>query len=244
MLHYNNSDILGHASTKLTLYNTDLTKKITSQLELRVGDMALLPSQEIIATDWDIKRFLKMSRDITEQFGTGTLKPRGICVNNSQQTVVGLEAGFRLPPIKLAIYSFDGSTLHGEIEYDDNGKQLFMKGINQVKQNRSGHYVVADIDRVVCVSKERRIMWAYKVEEFKDELAPIQSIAIDQCDNTIIAECTNNQITLLDSDGHLARTLLTLEDGIARPWSLSIDNKGLLYIGQECKRLIIVKYLK
>ena len=155
--------------------------------------------------------------------------------------MVGLSAGFMTAPYKLSIYSPDGSTVLQEIENDEDGKPLFRNVIRQVKQNGSGDYMVADGDRIVCVSSEGRFRWDYIVKMF------IHGIVCDKYDNVIITGSTQNyhnpKIFLLSSDGQLMTTLLTGEDGIRDPQSLSIDRHGQLWIGQK-DRLKVVKYFK
>ena len=153
--------------------------------------------------------------------------------------MVGLRTGLRTPPIKLSIYSPDGSAVLQEIENDEDGKPLFRDEITQVKQNGSGDYVVADGDRIVCVSSEGGFRWDYIVGLFM----AIYGMVCDKYDNVIIADHYNDKIHLLSSEGKLVTTLLTAKDGIRWPRSLSIDRHGQLWIGQD-ESLKVVRYLK
>ena len=65
----------------------------------------------------------------------------------------------------------------------------------------------------------------------------------DKYNNIIIANCENDKIHLLSSEGKLVTTMLTAKDGIRWPHSLSIDRHGQLLIGQK-ESIKVVRYLK
>ena len=248
LLHNNNNQMWGYDNNALTLYDIESMKMQTFELEFILNDMALLPSQEIIATD-NSGRLVKISYNgsitrFTTLWKSEKLIPFGICINDRQQIVVGLtESGWLTSTIiTLAIYSSDGNLVMQDLGKERASKPLFRNGINQVKQNRNGDYVVSDIDRVVCVSREGTLRWDYKVGEYEGGRIDIQGIVIDQHEHIIVAECNKNKITVLDRDGQLVMTLLTEEDGIRRPCSMSIDNDGVLYIGQLYGQVKVVKY--
>ena len=224
----------------LTLYNERFVEKKKLLLSSSLEDMVLTASHDIIATDYDNKRLIKISPAgyVSTLCSTAPLKPRGICINNRGHIVVGGKAvSLRAWPIKLVIYFSDGSAVLQKIENDEHGKPLFIDRITQVKQNGKGDYVVADDGRVVCVNSWGRFRWDYNVG-----LLDIYGIICDRYDNVIIAEYLN-KILLLSSEGKLVTTLLTRDNGIYHPWSLSIDTHGQLWIAQE-KGVKVFKYLK
>ena len=244
VLHTNQNDAwVCDGDETLTLYDEQLVEKKTLSLNSNLFDMVLTAFQDIIATDEYNKRLIKISTSgdayVSKLCSTAPLEPRGICINNRGHIVVGMHAGWGIHPIKLSIYSSDGSTVLQEIENDEDGKPLFRMDIRQVKQNGVGDYVVADYDRIVCVSSEGRFRWDYSVEVIAGKCGMV----CDRYDNVIISEYINNKIRLLSSEGKLVTTLLTAEDGILFPQSLSIDRHGQLWIGQE-DRLKVVRYLK
>ena len=242
VLHNGQNDVWvynGHDS--LTLYDEQIVEKKTLKAFRNLYDMVLTASQDVIATDRYNNCLVKISPsgDVSTLCSTAPLQPYGICINNRGNIVVGLEAVFGTP-IKLAIYSSDGSSVLQEIEKDENGKPLFMKWIRQVKQNGNGDYVVGDWHKIVCVSSEGRFRWDYRVGS---SLIGIYGMVCDKYDNVIIAEQISNTIHLLSSEGKLVTTLLTWEEGIRWPRSLSIDRHGQLWIGQD-KNLKVIKYLE
>ena len=228
-------------TNKITLYDEHFVARKSIDLTGPLYDMALSASHDIIATDYNNERLVKISPigSVSSLCSTAPLYPYGICINSRQQVVVGLQADSGIPPIKLVVYSPDGSTVLQEIENDEDGKPLFRDRITQVERNGSGDYVVADWDRIVCVSSEGRFRWDYSVGV---GLSSVLGMVCDKYDNVIIAEYYNNKILLLSSEGKLVTTLLARDDGISWPRSLSIDRHGQLWIGQW-DSLKVVKYL-
>ena len=242
VLHTDQNDMWVYNRAKgLTLYDEHFVQRKTIGLTSNIYDMALTASQDIIATDYDTKCVVKISPtgNVSTLCSTAPLKPYGICINIRQQLVVGLSAGLRTPPIKLTIYSSDGSTVLQEIENDEDGKPMFRNPITQVKQNGDGDYVLADgYYSILCVSSEGRFRL-----EYSEGLSLVSGIVCDKYDNVILAERILNKIHLLSSEGKLVTTLLTEADGISMPQSLSIDRHGQLWIGQD-NNVKVVKYLK
>ena len=169
---------------------------------------------------------------------TAPLTPWGVCVNDRQQIVVGVRAGYGIPPIKLVVYSPDGSTMLQEIEKDGSGKSLFEGEIYHLKQKGSGDYVISDDNRIVCVSRKGEYNWEYQLFQY------CFGLVCDQYENTVVAEYYSHKVHLLSSDSKLIKTLLTKDDGfIENPYSLAIDKNGFLWIGQD-KNIKVVRYLK
>ena len=241
VLHTHQNEVWINNGT-LTLYDVNFEEQKTFNMLNTLYDMALTASQEIIATDVDNKRVVKISAlgDVSPIIDTAPFTPHGICINKRHDIVMGLKSSKGSSSKRLAIYSSDGSTLLQAIENGEDGKPLFVTYITQVKQIGNGDYVVADGRRVVCVSSEGKFRWIYRT----GASYPIMGLEHDKYDNIIIAEYGSNTINLLSSEGKLVSTLLNWEHGIRNPQSLSIDRHGQLWIGHDIKSLKVVKYLK
>ena len=247
ILHTDQNDVWVYgACNTLTLYDEQLVeKKKTLSLTFNLYDMALTVFQDILAIVNNNKCVVKISPsgDVSTFCSTAPLAPRGICINNRGNIVIGLNTASTMTTFfythKLAVYSPDGSTVLQEIENDEDGTPLFREGISQVKQNGNGDYVVNNCDRIVCVSSEGRFRWDYLLGTANVNV--IFGMVYDKYDNVIIADIL--KILLLSSEGKLVTTLLTREDGIRWPRSLSIDRHGQLWIGQALS-FKVVKYLK
>ena len=240
LLHnkFNDVWISDRCSRKLNIYEEDFKLKKTLTFDFAVKDMTLSSSKDVVATDGTNKRLIRIhsSGSIDTICSTAPLSPCGVCVNNRRQILVGVSAGYRTPPIKLLVYSTDGSNILQEIEKDENGKPIFKGGIYQVKQNSQRDYIVSSGNRIVGLSNEGKYGWEYQLE------GSVFGLACDQFDNVIAADRLNHTIYLLNCEGILIRTLMKEKDGISNPWSLSVDNEGTLWIGQD--NVKVVKYLR
>ena len=241
LLHNDSGEVLISDRDKKTFtrYDQNFENLKTVKTEFKILDMVQMSSGDIIATD-DNKRVVKIAQSgkISTLFNTAPGGAWGVCVNNRQEVVVG-----QYRPRRIVVYSQDGSHIQQEIKKDEIGKPLFTNAITQVKQRKNGDYVVSDRDRIVCFSGEGKHKWEHKVKQLGEFTPDVYGLVCDQYDNVIIAEFNNDQISLLDREGRLVKTLLTKEDGIRVPWSLSIDKSGHLWIGQGSS-VIVLKYVK
>ena len=249
LMHTKNNDVWvnNNDTTKLTLYNESIKQIRAVSIDFSINDMAQTSLADIIVTDGTKKRLLRISASGVVRSqpvrATAPLEPWGICINDKQQIVTGLRAAARKQPIKLIVCSLDGSTVHQEIEKDESGKPFFKRTIYQVKQKKNGDYVVSDGDRIVCVSREGKRKWNYKVERSESVTYAVFGIVCDKYDNVIIAEYFNKTVYLLDNEGKLVTILLNKKDGIIEPYSLSVDKQGFLWVGQK-QNTKVVKYIK
>ena len=147
--------IVNHRDAKtLTIYDKNFDKLRSMELQYEIFDMTLTSSGDIIATDdHEVDRVIRItpSGDISIVCTVAPDSAWGVCVTDRQQIVVGQHH-----PVRLIVYSQDGSHVEQEIDKDENGQPLFTKLIFQVKQRRNGDYVVSDhtCNRIVCVSRE------------------------------------------------------------------------------------------
>ena len=244
VLHTDQNDVwVYNGRKKLTLYDGDFVQKEVVKVTDDLHDMVLTSTQDIIATNSRQKLLVKISlTGVSTLCSTAPLAPLGLCINNKQQLVVGLQPCYNTAPIKLVIYSPDGSSVLKRIE-NYNKQPLFKTGVMAVKQNRKGDYLVADFGRMICVSSKGWLKWKYDMNLILGlpSSLPISDIVYDKYDNIITADYY--KICLLNSEGKLINILLTEEDGISGPRSLSIDRHGKLWIGQR-NSLRVFKYLK
>ena len=246
ILHTNEGVWINNVHTaEQTLYNENGDRIKTFHLGLIIRDMAMASINNVIATDCENKCLVRISHSdgITTLCSTAELEPWGLCINDKQQIVVGLRRGYAKQPIKLAVYSPDGSLLLQEMEKDKSRKPLFTKAIYQVTQNGHRDYVVADHNRIVCVSRVGEYRWEYQVKQSGEYTPVVYGMVCDRYDNIIVAERWNDKISLLDSEGKLITTLMTGVDGVSSPYSLAIDRQGHMWIGQS-DNVKVVKYIK
>ena len=231
---------------KIRVYDDNFRNVSNFITDFQVQDMEMTSSTEALAADFLGQSVVRISDsgNVTQVCSTVPLCPTAIHINNRKQIIVGVEgekSNAKMQIYSMLIYSPDVSTVLREIEKDEAGKPLFSRSLLQVKQKRDGDYVVSYSGTVKCVDEEGKCKWTYCARDRRP--CDIRGVTCDQYDNIIITESHNNKISLLSSDGQLIRKLLTEKDGIRLPWSLSVDKRGRLWIGQE-DNVKIVKYLK
>ena len=244
LINNNNDQILVSNKSSKTLKFLDQNfreVKRTKYLGFTISDMAVADSGDIIATDNDNNRLVRISQ-FGEVFPLCSTSPHGawgVCYTDRHNIVVGHHS-----PARLVFYSMDGSHVEKVLEKDQNGKSLFTNIILQVKQKSNGDFVVSDRDRIVCVSDEGQYKWEYKVHPCREltDTPYVFGLDCDPYDNVIIAECFNDKVSLLNSEGRLITTLLTRDDGVGAPYSVSIDKHGEVWIGQS--KCVTVKRLE
>ena len=240
LLLYTDKQLLTYEFRRIIIYNKDNKVKKKIKTKFWVNDMVQTPSKDIIVTDNDNMRLVKISRTgrITTLCKTHRFTPNGLCINDRQQIVVGLNAGYATPPIRLVVYSLNGSTAIQVIEKDTDENPLFTREITNVKQNVNGDYVVSDRNRLVCVSREGHYQWENVIG-----CDDIHGLACDRHGNVLASDCYNNRAVLLDSDGTLVRTLLTAVDDMMYPQALVLGRDGELLVGQKIN-VKVFKYLE
>ena len=119
--HENDVWISNCADRTITLYDKNLKQKKVVDVDFDFRDITVLPPQDLILTDMTNKTLVRMSPDgwLTVMYSTAPWFPRGVCINDRQELVVGLNAHGGIPPIKLTIYSSDCTSILQEIEKDE-----------------------------------------------------------------------------------------------------------------------------
>ena len=226
-------------SQTLTLYDENFIEKNSLKIDFKIKAMVLSQTDDIIATDATNKCVVRIqsSGEISTICNIAPLYPWGICINDRQQIVVGVRGSPKEHVVKLMVLSPDGSSIVQEIEKDRSGQLLFTERIYQVRQSSTGDYIVADGGRIVVVSRDGEYRWSHHFD------GSLMGLAIDRYGNIISADYMNNKIYLIGKEGVPTRTLMTKKDGIRYPDSLSIDNHGVLWIGEE-EDVKVVQYLK
>ena len=239
IIHTENKETWVYQNKRITIYSDEFKILKTIDLDWNMSDMTPMPSpNDIIATDTENCRINKISRDgeVTALYNVW-VSVGGVCINDAKDAVVGLYNKQALPYVNLGIYSSDASFNIMKIENFTGEKKLLKGMISKVKQNSNGDYVVSDLDKIVCVNRKCEFRWHYCADD------KVYGLVCDQYSNVILAEYFNKRITLLDKDGSFVQTLLTAEDGIEMPSSLSIDWYGNLWVGQY-DDMKIFKYIK
>ena len=225
----------------LSLYDSDFNVIRKTYLGLPVKDIVLTMAHDILATDLENRRVLRISRsgNVKTFMDTSPYRPWGIAINDKEQIVVGQYTYNTVLGnlYRLAMYSSVTSTELGNIRIDETGRPFFNDIATQVKQNGNGDYIVSLKNEVVCFTR----MGIYKWKYITTKVSKILGLVCDRYNNIIIAEESNRQITILKSNGKLLKNLYT--EGINGPISLSIDTVGNLWVG-AVDHIKVIRYLK
>ena len=217
-----------YATSTLRLYDYNLKLKKMIQTDFPIGDMVLTTAEDLIVTDLNEQRVVKISNEhhIETLLNMAPREPGGLCMNDKHELV-------------LALNSFGSSSL-GSYSTSSYRKikdlATFNFDIDQVKQNGNGDYVISGYDEIACVTLGGKYKWKYELQ------GRILGFVCDRYDNVILADYILNKIIVLSSEGKLIKTLMTDTDGISKPMSLSIDSKGYLWIGQKWN-MTVVQYI-
>ena len=194
--------------------------------------MVLTVTEDILATDWSGQRVAIISSegDIKTVLNTAPFRPCGLCINDKQEIVLAL---CNLKANTSSLVTYSGSEASMELRKLKN----FDFYTYAIQQNMDGNYVVSSRNRTVCVSRDGEFLWTYESIDSR-----IFELVCDRYNNIIILEYVKNKITMLSSDGKLIKTLMSEEDGVSRPLSLSIDSNDNLWIGLA-NNITIVRYI-
>ena len=108
-------------NTHEKLNNIERGNTKSVDIDFRIGGIAVSKSGDLIATDIDNNRVVKISEDgIIEVLVNATpMSPYGICIETNDQIVVTIKN-----PSKLVFYSSDCTSVVREIYKEDNGKEI------------------------------------------------------------------------------------------------------------------------
>ncbi|XP_062607421.1 uncharacterized protein LOC134269229 [Saccostrea cucullata] len=123
---------------------------------------------------------------------------------------------------------------------------LYSKPI-YITENRNGDVIVSDILRSALVVTEHggRYRFSYKGPPSKSRLEPL-GICTDALLNILVCDANNHTVQMIDKDGNFLSLLLTQDQGIYYPGSLSYDYKAhLLWVGTRVNnRVRIYRYIE
>ena len=96
ILHNTQNDVLVNipSTHTISIYDESMKKTKSFEIHYRIYDMALTPTEDIIASDADNKLVVRIDRSgsVSTVCSTAPMEPWGVCVNDKQQIVVGVRA--------------------------------------------------------------------------------------------------------------------------------------------------------
>ncbi|KAK3106129.1 hypothetical protein FSP39_013345 [Pinctada imbricata] len=209
-------------------------KEVFKTIEYEVKDASLVPPSDLIYTDPYGKKVWQVNKSGSNRlvFDTSPLTPNGICITRDKILVLGLAIyGPFEKGTFIRMYSLNSLKFLDEIRKDELGKPLF-SSITRIFENSMENFIVEDSGQLLCVSRQGHLKWKLKKK--------FTHYCFDEFDNIFAA--IEGDIRLLNSRGEYIQTLLTEKDFLRWTNSCSVDNDGLLWIGQECNYAKLVKY--
>ena len=150
------------------------------------------------------------------------------------------------PQTKNKIIRYQGQTITQKINKDRQGSPIFKDGTYplNMSENNNGDVCVSDAnaDTVVVVNKPGRVRFRYDGTQARPKKAfGPRGIVTDALSQIIVADCNNNCLHILDQNGQFLRCV---DDcGLEKPYGLSIDCEGKLWVGSERGDIKVIKYL-
>ncbi|XP_062603060.1 E3 ubiquitin-protein ligase TRIM71-like [Saccostrea cucullata] len=203
--------------------------------------LAVMKDGSLIYSDYDNKWIYKVSlnKEKTKLINT-EYGPRGLCCTRSGDILVCMGVLYTARVVK---YSSSGRMIQ-EFRTDQNGERLFINPWG-VCENVNEDICVSDFNsKVVVLTKSGNLRFKYdgKVlkQTLKKEFAP-RGVATDSLGHILIADKDNNVVHLISQDADFLSYILTENDGISRPYGISVDRHDNLWM-VECENACVKVY--
>ena len=234
-------------TSKLQLMNGHGKVKDTLHTDFDINDIILSPLGHFLLSDVTNSCIKTISQDkkVRTLFKTqiGWFKPKiltpwGLSALHSGYTAVTFPNEGR-----VIIYSMSGKVVK---ELD---KKLFSRPV-RVAQSRINNdlYIVDKAEngpvgagKVLVVDKHYKVRYEYNGTGDK-EFRPM-GLCTDYGGHVLIVDY-NDRVHILDKSGHFIQYLLTGEQGLEWPFSVSVDSEGNAWVGERCGGVKVVKYLQ
>lgn len=174
--------------------------------------------------------FQETESGLKKIINTHPFKPQGLCSTQEDDVLVSLT---NYAETKIVRYSLTGEVKQ-TIQYDQEKKPLFKHPL----------YLEENINKDVCVLDEReklRVVDKNGCFRFQYSKAPgvevkvklYQDVTCDKLGHILISDELNSFIHLLSMNGQFIKFIFSGEEGIKRPWGLSFDSSGQLWIQDD-----------
>ncbi|XP_022311815.1 uncharacterized protein LOC111117042 [Crassostrea virginica] len=152
------------------------------------------------------------------------------------------------PQRKNKIIRYKGQNIKKEIGNDGQGYPIFKDGEYQLymSENNNGDVCVSDVnaDAVIVVEKTGRVRFRYDGTPARREKSfDPRGIVTDTLSQIIVTDYNNNSLHILDENGEF---LGCVDDcGLTKPYALSVDSEGRLWVGLCGTGVIqVIEYLQ
>ncbi|XP_078328787.1 uncharacterized protein LOC111111010 [Crassostrea virginica] len=213
------------------------------------GDISVTKGRELIYSDDNSRtvNIVRHGKSKTLITTTQGWRPLRLCCTSSGNILVHVYKGTG-PQTKNKIIRYQGQNIKQEINKDGQGNPIFKDGDYSLfmSENNNGDVCVSDCNAntVVVVDKTGRVRSRYDgtTAMRKESFAP-RYIVTDALSQIIVTDFNNNCLHILDQNGQF---LKCVDDcGLEKPYGLSVDSEGRLWVGLLYAREIrVIQYLE
>lgn len=244
----------GWESTKLALINNtgNLVKQI--DIEARIDDVTKTKDGGMLLScfrDYSVKK-LDKNLEISKLFKM-PFYPRGLAISADGGLLVCMTDEYSTSVLKdsrrlVAKYSESGELIKS---FENDGNRRLFTRPYRVAENINGDICVTDktsmgAGRLVVLDEDGNLKYIYEGHTSNGVYGRSFSPAGLCCDlvgRILVADSNNHSIHILDKSGQFIGHLLTREDGLNCPHSLSLDPNGYLWVGEENGSFKVYLYL-
>ena len=209
---------------KIKLVDKDGTITETIHTDFGFDDMVLSQQGNILLTNTDRKSIMAISPDKTVK----TLfplqsTPRGMCYLHSQDIAVTF-----LNKGRVIIYNMSGMVVK---KLD---KELFVRPFRVAQSKVNNDLYISDLgaEKVLALDKDYRVLYKYSGKGDRGSFSP-RGLCTDNDGHVLITDIGNNRVEILNSGGQFLKYLLTREQRLESPWSIDVDSKGDVWVGDS-----------
>eukprot|EP00105_Crassostrea_gigas_P018427 XP_011436544.1 PREDICTED: uncharacterized protein LOC105334690 [Crassostrea gigas] len=240
------SDRLWVSDQSGNLVQTDLKGTLLQMIKtsgIDEGYHAVTLDGDLVLTDRkkNIISRIMHENTITEFIKTGDWIPISIHSSNINGDILaGMSKGRKG---KVTRYNKTGEEKQN-IERDNEGQALYSKYPHYITENINGDICVSDYSKqqVIVVNKAGQHRFSYTVRE---SVFHPYGICTDILGHILVIDTNINTVHLLDQDGQFSSLLITSQQGIENPLSVSVDKENNLHVGRSDDNTVTVfKYLQ
>ncbi|XP_078331546.1 uncharacterized protein LOC144625217 [Crassostrea virginica] len=228
----------GYGDNILRLYNLqgELLRSVQTKSGYKPRDIAVTRSGDLVCTDYyDRSINLVSGTHIQTLITLRGWRPLGLCSTSSGDLLVIMESDDRK---QTKVVHYSGSTEKQSIQWDNQGKPLYLSGglltYKYLSGNRNLDICVADSDAdavvVISAAGELRFRYTGAPSTPRESFHP-HSITTDSRGNILTSDLYNHRIHIIDQDGYFLRFIQNC--GLQFPEGLCVDYRDNLFVTER-----------
>ncbi|XP_076100599.1 uncharacterized protein LOC143069715 [Mytilus galloprovincialis] len=221
---------------------------VVKEIQTSFVSMVPLPSGDLLISNAEsnLKRLSHTTGKITHfKYSVAPLITGAVHVTGDGKIIVRTREKGPLFPVKgtrqVVVIDIQGRT-ENVYELDNNGKHIFSAPQRITTDTDNNIYVLdylnEDCGRILALNKINGVKWIYNSDPDMNQKQTFKPSGLfaAKSDNIIIIDSKNQMIHILNSSGRCLHYLKTKDQlDIKLPFSVDMDNRGILYIGCNTK---------